>query len=138
MKHQISILSRSMKAASALALTFLALVAMDHSSEALALDKRVLSALKDMEPSEQLIQRCELETLSKLDADRVVAYTFEPMEYTDNHLEAPGAAYRKGGDWFRLSYSCTTSEDRMEVVKFSFEKGDKIPEEDWGDYNLFR
>lgn len=130
MKKQISILS----------LALLALVVMDHGSQALAIDKREMNALKEMVPEEQLIQRCELETLAQLNADRVVAYTFAPMEYefSKNHMEAPGAAYRKGGKWYRLSYSCTTSEDRMDVVNYSFKKGDVIPEDQWGEHNLFR
>ncbi|WP_157747443.1 DUF930 domain-containing protein [Cohaesibacter sp. ES.047] len=122
---------------SLLALSLVSLVALSQSVDARGLHKRELAALKDMEPSEQLIQRCELETLAKLNADRVVAYTFEPMHYKGNHLDAPGAAYRKAGVWYRLSYSCTTSADRMEIVEFDFSKGDKIPRNDWGKYNLF-
>ena len=112
-------------------------MALGSASQARTIDKRELEALKEMVPSEQLIQRCELETIDRLNADRVVAYTFGPMTYDDHHLEAPGAAYRQHGKWYRLSYSCTTSEDRMDVVKYSFKKGDRIPKEKWDQYNLF-
>ena len=128
MKKQISILSFAL----------LSLVAMDIDGRALAVDSRALNALKDMVPEEQLIQRCELETLDKLNAERVVAYTFAPMEFSKNSLKAPGAAIRQGGKWYRVSYTCTTSDDRMDVVDYSFKKGDLIPEDQWSEYNLFR
>ncbi|PLW78186.1 DUF930 domain-containing protein [Cohaesibacter celericrescens] len=118
-------------------LALIVLMAIGHAGTAHALDKRTLNALKQMVPEEQLIQRCELEAMDKLNAARIVAYTFEPLEYGDTKLKAPGAAYRKKGDWYRVSYSCTTSEDRMEVVQFSLKKGDKIPKQDWEQYNLF-
>ncbi|WP_319532755.1 DUF930 domain-containing protein [uncultured Cohaesibacter sp.] len=88
-------------------------------------------------PDEQLVQRCDIETLEKLDAERVLPYAFEPLKYGEHQIIADGAAYRRGGKWYRLQFECTTSPDHLSVEAYKHTKGEIVPREEWDSHNLF-
>lgn len=113
-------------------LTLIAAVAATLSSPALA-----SSGLRLATPQEQLEQLCDLEAMNRLQADKVVAYTFSSPQYTDTSIEAPGAVFRKHESWYHLSYACTTDADHREVVSFDMSVGEKIPRRDWDTYYLY-
>jgi Domain of Unknown Function (DUF930) len=52
-------------------------------------------------------------------------------------LDSEGAAFRSAGHWYRLSFECQTSADRMRVLSLSYEIGDLIPHSDWDEYGLY-
>lgn len=69
--------------------------------------------------------------------DKVVAYAFGHLSVKGTQVHAPGAAIRSRGTWYRLSYSCRTSPDGLNVESFEYTLGDAVPREDWASHNLF-
>ncbi|WP_319411996.1 DUF930 domain-containing protein [uncultured Cohaesibacter sp.] len=104
---------------------------------AFAMNNKLRAWLKEMAPQERMLQLCNMEVMGKLDADRLVDYTFADPQISDTKVNAQGAAYRRNGHWYKLSYSCNTSKDQMEVLKLTYKKGNEIPKGDWTQYNLF-
>ena len=102
-----------------------------------SIDPREKAQLQDLSPEEQLVQRCDIESMDQVGADKVVSYGFAPLKIDGHHLSAPGAAFRKHGHWFYLTYSCTTSVSNMDVLAFSFRKGAEIPRSEWENHLLF-
>ena len=93
--------------------------------------------IEKLAPREQLEQRCDTEGMDKVSGDKVIAYTFADPEYGKTHIEAPGAVFRRKGEWYHLSYHCTTTPDHLTVLKFEFTIGSRIPKSDWGQYYLY-
>lgn len=88
-------------------------------------------------PSEQLEQSCDVEAMKRLNADKVIAYTFADPVYKPMHIDAPGAVFRKNEEWYRLEYHCSTEEDHRTVVSFDWKVGDKVPQSQWEKYYLY-
>lgn len=114
------------------------------ASPAFALDQRIVSQLQKLDPETRLEQRCDMESLDQIakggkgfKPDKVVAYTFSDPVHGENSIEAPGAAFRSKGEWYRLSYSCKTGPKHLDVKAFNFEIGDQIPRGDWEQYYLY-
>ncbi|WP_316861170.1 DUF930 domain-containing protein [uncultured Cohaesibacter sp.] len=107
------------------------------SGNALAMDAKVRAWLKDMAPQERMIQVCNMEAMGKVNADRLVDYTFSAPEIGKDKVVAKGAAFRRGGHWYKMSYNCATSDDQMQVLKFAMKKGAEIPKKDWPKLDLF-
>nr|WP_321454907.1 DUF930 domain-containing protein [uncultured Cohaesibacter sp.] len=120
-----------------LSLALFLAVACAYPQGAFAMSNKMRAWLKDMAPQERMLQVCNMEAMGKLDADRLVDYTFASPQIKDTLVTAKGAAYRRNGHWYKVSYSCNTSKDQMSVDKLSFKKGDEIPKADWTQYNLF-
>lgn len=120
-----------------LSLALFLVVASSCPPTAYAMDSKVRNWLKDMAPQERMVQVCNMDAMGKLDADRLVDYTFSSPQIDDNTVTADGAAYRRNGHWYKVSYSCNTSKDQMEVLKLSFTKGDEVPKDQWTQLNLF-
>ena len=114
----------------------IALVFLPQSSNS-AIDSKTAAFLKRLLPVDQLEQRCDIEAMDKLAADKVVAYTFAPPRRTEVSIVADGAVFRKKGEWYRLSYSCTTSANHLSVVSYQFTAGERIPHADWTRLNLY-
>ena len=115
------------------------------ASPAVALDARLKAGLQKLDPDTRLEQRCDAEALERIarDAnpykpDRVVAYAIKTPTLRGDAIESPGAAFRAKGRWYRLSYTCRTAHDRMQVLSFRYKIGDRISEDDWPKYNLWR
>ncbi|GHC64185.1 DUF930 domain-containing protein [Limoniibacter endophyticus] len=117
-----------------LILTILALAAI-HLPPLHAADSKAITQLRNLTETDQLDQRCDLEGMERLKADKVIAYTFSNPVRTATEVMAAGAVFRRNGEWYRLSYECKTSEDRMNVISFNYRIGSRIPHEEWS--NLF-
>lgn len=109
-----------------------------------ALDASIVKQLNRLAPQERLEQRCDIEAMEQvsnakreLDVDRVVSYTFAPTKITDNTIKAKGAVFRSKGQWFRLKYQCSIDPKSLDVTSFTFEIGEKVPQEDWSRYYLY-
>ncbi|MFS2154149.1 DUF930 domain-containing protein [Rhizobium sp. Rhizsp42] len=107
------------------------------STNALALDSRTISQIKKLMPVDQLDQRCDIEAMDRLQADKVISYTFSHPKRTAVHVDADGAVFRRNGNWYRLSYACTTSPDHLSIVAFTFKRGAIIAHKDWTRYYLY-
>jgi hypothetical protein len=101
-------------------------------------------SLRALAPSARLEQICDYTAMTKIRSagehrpDRAVGYAIAEGKVTDNTLVADGAAFRSRKKWYRLSYTCKTTPDRMKVLSFDFKIGSEIPEEKWSAYGLWR
>ena len=114
------------------------------ASPAMALDARIRSQLQKLTPEERLEQRCDIEAMDKIsDAkggyrpDKVIAYAFGDPKLDGTTFKTRGAVFRSGGEWYRLSYKCEASADRLEVNAFKYKIGDMVPREDWASHYLY-
>ncbi|MFJ5489078.1 DUF930 domain-containing protein [Hansschlegelia beijingensis] len=53
-------------------------------------------------------------------------------------MRGSGAAIRSGGEWYRLTFSCRATGDRMRVLALTYRVGAAIPPKDWERYGLWR
>jgi len=122
----------------ALGLTVLA------GAQAAADETRFERSLRKLDPSARIEQLCDFTAMKHIRAtgkfrpDRAVGYAVTRGEITGDTLVAKGAAFRSRKKWYHLSYTCTTTPDRMKVLKFDYEIGDEIPEERWSAYGLWK
>jgi hypothetical protein len=96
-----------------------------------------------LSPEARVEQRCNGRATSllarerKLKApDEVVAYAFADTTAKGSSLDAPGAAIRDRGEWYRLSYKCQATPDGLGIVTFEYKLGEKVPRADWAEHNL--
>lgn len=92
---------------------------------------------------ERLIQLCNIEAMEQLKRwkagfipDHVVAYATADPSMTATALKAPGAAVYSRGNWYRLSFNCTSTADLQSVASFDFKLGNPIPHDQWEQDNL--
>jgi hypothetical protein len=114
------------------------------ASPAMALDARISSQLQKLTPEERLEQRCDMEAMDKISdgkggfrPDKVIAYAFGDPKLEGTTFKTRGAVFRSGGEWYRLSYKCEASADRLEVNAFKYNVGDMVPREDWAAHYLY-
>lgn len=112
---------------------------------AAASDARFENALRQLDPVARLEQVCDLAAMARIDRDpnkfhpdRAMAGALAEPKMGETSIEAKGAAFRSGGKWYQLSYSCRTSPDQMKVLSFDYRIGAAIPEEKWDSYGLPR
>lgn len=101
------------------------------------------AALGQMLPDERLVQLCAVEALAqvaavdeRLSPDLLASYAMQDLSLRGRIVEAPGAAFRSGGAWYKLSFVCGLSDDLETVAHFEFRLGAPIPREDWDAHNL--
>lgn len=114
------------------------------ASPAAALDPAVVKGLRLLDMTTRLEQRCDIEAMDRIARDekgyrpdRIVAAATADTRMEADEIEAGGAAVRSKGMWYRMSYVCRTSDDHMQVLDFSYEIGEAIPESDWENFGLF-
>lgn len=106
--------------------------------------QRMNAQLLKLDPQTRLEQTCDVEVMDRINrdsrsyrVDRVVAYTFETPVVGKQSISAPGAAFRSGGKWYRLSFRCVTGPKRLDAHSLEYDIGDEIPRSEWKDYNLY-
>ena len=52
--------------------------------------------------------------------------------------EGTGGAFRSRGQWYQFSFHCKTTPDRLKILSFDYHVGEKIPEDKWDVYGLWR
>ncbi|WP_440982527.1 DUF930 domain-containing protein [Shinella sumterensis] len=126
-----------------LALCVLALLPVGLSP-AMALDARVRGELQKLDPEERLEQRCDMEAMDKISGaregyrpDKVIAYAFGDPKVDGTTLKTKGAVFRSKGEWYRLSYKCETSADRLEINAFKYTIGEPVPHDQWAAHYLY-
>jgi hypothetical protein len=89
-------------------------------------------------------QTCDAEAMKRIGTektgfkpDKVIAYTFGDPNMAPDSMNAPGAVFRSKGDWYHLSYKCTTGPQHIHVRDLSYEIGDKVPRDSWQKYYLY-
>jgi hypothetical protein len=111
---------------------------------AYAENTRFERSLRALAPSARLEQLCDYTAMTKIRAqgehrpDRAVGYAISEGKVIGDTLVADGAAFRSRKKWYRLSYSCKTTPDRMKVLSFDYKVGPEIPEDKWSAYGLWK
>jgi hypothetical protein len=108
-----------------------------------ARQKSIQDQLMRLSPEARLEQRCNERATGQLGRERklkspdeVVAYAFADTSASGAFLNAPGAAIRDRGEWYRLSYKCHATPDGLGIVTFEYKLGEKVPRGDWSEHNL--
>jgi hypothetical protein len=114
------------------------------AAQAAGADKRFERSLRSLAPSARLEQICDYTAMLRIRKegqfrpDRAVGYAISEGKVSGDTLTANGAAFRARKKWYRLSYTCKTTPDRMKVLSFEYQIGPEIPEERWSAYGLWR
>jgi uncharacterized protein DUF930 len=104
------------------------------------LDKR----MQALEPHTRMIQVCNLSGLEtfakdksvpKVDRVRIDALAAPSVE--SNVARGAGGAVRTKGHWYKFSYRCQLTPDRMRATHFSYVLEREIPRAQWEKFNLF-
>lgn len=110
---------------------------------ALAMDNGAAEQLEKLDPATRLEQRCDLEAMerihkdpAKLVPDELVAYAFEEPKVKGDKIRSAGAAFRSKGEWYHLSYTCSTSPDHMTILTFQYAIGQVVPHNEWEHHYL--
>ena len=114
------------------------------AASAFAIDARIRNELEKLTPEERLEQRCDMEAMDRIGSgkdgfrpDKVIAYAFGDPKLEGTTFKTKGAVFRSKGEWFRLSYKCEASDDRLEVTAFKYKVGDIVPHEEWAAHYLY-
>jgi hypothetical protein len=109
------------------------------------MDARARASLMSLGARDRLEQACDVRIMEKLRADkahyrpdRAVANATAHSTVSGNSIDAPGAAFRSRGHWYRLSFKCTTAGDHIKVLSASYKAGAEIPARQWARYGLWR
>ncbi len=68
--------------------------------------------------------------------DELVAYAFSDPVLRGSKISAPGGAIRSNGKWYRLSYTCETNSEGLEVISFAYRLGNEVPRQEWDEHFL--
>jgi hypothetical protein len=101
--------------------------------------------LRRLDPETRLEQVCGAEAMRRIDKDKNryhpdradVGAVSEP-EAKNDVMRGSGGAFRSGGHWYRFSFTCRTSPDRLKVLDFKYAIGAQIPEKEWDTYGLWK
>lgn len=124
-----------------IALAILAMAAYSAASQAqTGIDKRLMA----LEPNTRLIQVCNLSGLQTLGrdkaiakVDRVLVDAISPPAVEGNTAKGSGGAVRSGKQWYRFSFTCALTPDRMKATAFTYKIDRQIPKEQWEKFNLW-
>ena len=104
------------------------------------LDKR----MQALNRSTRMIQLCDLsglETFAKdkkvAEFDRVRIDALAQPTVESNIARGAGGAVRTGGHWYKFSYRCVLTSDRLRATHFSYVLEREIPKAQWEKFNLF-
>ncbi|MCW5682371.1 MAG: DUF930 domain-containing protein [Xanthobacteraceae bacterium] len=107
--------------------------------------KQIEYMLKRLDPSTRLEQVCELEAMNRIArdnrefrVDRSVIAAFSEPKVKGDEIISPGAAFRSKRKWYRYTFSCRATPDRMRVLSFEYKIGDEIPETQWSKHGLYQ
>ncbi len=113
------------------------------ASPARAMDTGAAQELERLDPQTRLEQRCDLEAMerihkdpAKLVPDELVAYAFAEPNIKGDKIRSAGAAFRSKGEWYHLSYTCSTSPDHMTILTFQYAIGQIVPHSEWSHHYL--
>ena len=73
----------------------------------------------------------------RFDPDKVIAYATQEPKVAGNEIRTRGGVFRSNGQWYRVAYKCVTAPDHMQVLSLRYKIGDRIPKDEWDQYNLY-
>jgi hypothetical protein len=119
-------------------------VAIASSAPAQAADKRLQRSLEKLEPGTRMMEVCDMEAARRISqqkgysgVDRVVSDARETAVTSGEQVTASGAAFRRGGRWYGLKYTCTLAPGHTATKALKFTIGREIPHANWEEYGLW-
>ena len=113
----------------------------DPKTESAKLEKMLMQ----IDPSERFIQICSYAAAERIAADktpykpdRAVMDASTEAKIDGDKMTGDGAAFRSRNEWYQFSFNCVTTPDRMKILSFDYKVGEKIPEEKWEKFGLWR
>lgn len=110
-----------------------------------AANSRFERSLRHLDPVTRQVQICDFAAMKHINRDanpfrpdRAVVNAISNPRVKENVLQGSGGAFRSRGQWYRFSFTCSTSPDRMKVLSFQYTLGAPIPENEWAQYGLWR
>jgi hypothetical protein len=107
-----------------------------------AANSRIQQMMK-LSPETRVEQRCDARAMGAVQRehkgfkpDEFVAYAFADPVLRGSKISAPGGAIRSNGKWYRLSYTCETTAEGLEVVAFGYQLGAEVPRSEWESHFL--
>ena len=102
-----------------------------------AANSRIQQMMK-LSPETRVEQRCDARAMGAVQRehkgfkpDELVAYAFADPVQRGSKISASGAAVRSNGKWYRLSYTCETNAEGLDVVAFAYQLGAEVPRGEW-------
>jgi hypothetical protein len=99
-------------------------------------NRRALADLPRLDPTERMVQLCNIEALEQVarvradfSPETVSAYAMKALAIGPDTVTADGAAMRSGDDWYALRYRCRLAPGHGAVVAFDFLAGDRLSAE---------
>ncbi|MFC3694490.1 DUF930 domain-containing protein [Chenggangzhangella methanolivorans] len=112
---------------------------------AVALERSLEASLLRLDPETRFHQLCDIETMRRISAangalhpDRMVMDAEREAELSGDEIIGRGAAIRSGGRWYRLTFRCRATSDRLTVLELNYRIGAAIPESRWDEIGLWR
>lgn len=119
--------------------------AMVFAAHTAAADARFEKSLQMLGPAERLEQLCDYTAMTRIRKevrqyrpDRAVANAIIDVTVKGDTIEAKGGAFRSGGKWYALSYTCKANAEHLKVEAFKYTIGSEIPEAKWASYGLWQ
>lgn len=108
--------------------------------------KQLEHALKQLDPATRLEQVCDAEAMKRIGKDhrktyrpdRSVLSALSEPKVKDDTISGEGGAFRSRKKWYRYSFTCKTTEDRLRVTDFEYKIGDEIPPTQWSRHGLYQ
>ena len=117
-----------------------ALILLTQGASANAIDR----ALAQLDPEERAHQACIIlgvDTIRKdralPHADRMKTGALERAKFEGNRVTSTGGAIRSDHHWYRISFACTVTKDRMRATAFTYKLGPEIPRKKWDEIGLW-
>ena len=119
-------------------LLFLLVCALTSAAPAAALERSLEASLLKLEPDTRFHQICDIETMRRISSahgplhpDRMVMDAEREAGLSGDLIVGRGAAIRSGGKWYRLTFKCRATSDRLTVVELDDRIGAPIPGSRW-------
>ncbi|MET0313057.1 MAG: DUF930 domain-containing protein [Hansschlegelia sp.] len=116
-----------------------------EGSQAAAADRSLQASLMRLEPETRFHQLCDIEMMRRIAAengslkpDRVVMDAEHPALLSGDEIKGAGAAVRSRGQWFRMTFRCRATPDRLTVLDLQYRIGSAIPESRWDAIGLWK
>ena len=120
------------------------LAAADSKGE-IRIEPGIETMLKRIDIADRLEQVCDYAAAKRIGRDknpyhpdRAVIDSIAPFKVEGDTIRGDGGAFRSHGQWYRFSFSCTTTPDRLKILSFDYRVGEKIPEDKWNEYGLWK
>ena len=108
-------------------------------------DAKFEAMLKRIDPADRLEQICDYAAADRIGRDknpyhpdRAVIDSISAAKINGDTVQGSGGAFRSGGQWYQFSFTCKTTPDRLKILSFDYRVGEKIPEDKWIGYGLWR